>query len=145
MLYKSSKQIMDRTTRELKPEFTFDTDGERMVWRQYFDDGAYNTRYFSRSQMCIILHVHYIEDKNPDRLQKLVDSGELYDYLTDLYERVEDAVIMLDINDLHILCHSPVDSLIDPINDLSVILSNVILNVYYYKCFIIHFYHSHKF
>ena len=92
MLYKSSKQIMDRTTRELKPEFTFDTDGERMVWRQYFDDGAYNTRYFSRSQMCIILHVHYIEDKNPDRLQKLVDSGELYDYLTDLYDRVEDAV-----------------------------------------------------
>ena len=40
---------------------------------------------------------------------------------------------MLDINDLHILFQSPVDSLIDSINDLSVILSNVVLNVNYYN------------
>ena len=87
---------MDRTSHEIKPEFTFDTDMEAnngsMVWRQYFEDGAYNTRFISRSQMCLILHIHYIEEKNTDRLQKLIDSGELYDYLTDLYDRVEDAV-----------------------------------------------------
>ena len=40
----------------------------------------------------MIYHIHYIEDKNPGRLQQLVDSGELYKYLMDLHERVEDAV-----------------------------------------------------
>ena len=93
MLYKSSKQIMDSTSHELKPEFTFDTDGERMVWRQYFEDGTRNTRYIDKPfYSCLIYHVHYIEDKNPGRLQQLVDSGELYKYLMDLHERVEDAV-----------------------------------------------------
>ena len=47
-------------------------------------------------------------------------------------------IIMLDIDDLHILCHSPVDSLIDTINDLFVVLSNVILNVNYHQRFVSH-------
>ena len=88
---------MDKTSHEIKPEFTFDTDMEAnngsMVWRQYFEDGTHNTRRIgSKWYDCLISHIQYIEDKNPDRLQKLVDSGELYDYLMDLYDRVEDAI-----------------------------------------------------
>lgn len=97
MLYTSSRLIMNKKTNELIPEFTFDTDlaanDDSMVWRHYFEDGTHNTRRIGRiSHTCLIYHIHYIEDKNPGRLQLLVDSGELYNYLMDLYDRVEDAV-----------------------------------------------------
>ena len=47
-------------------------------------------------------------------------------------------IVMLDIDDLHILCHGPVDSQIDPIDDLSVVLSNVILNINHHQRFVSH-------
>ena len=97
MLYESKKQIMLKSEGKIIHEFTFDTDlsgnNDKMVWTQYFEDGTRNTRYIDRQfRSCLIYHIHHIEQKNPDRLQQLVDSGELYDYLCDLYDRVEDAV-----------------------------------------------------
>ncbi len=97
MLYKSKKQIMLKADGEIINEYTFDSDisanGDSMVWTHYFEDGTKNTRYIGRTlYSCLIYHIHYIEDRNPDRLRRLVDSGELYKYLMDLYDRVEDAV-----------------------------------------------------
>lgn len=97
MLYESKKQIMLIPEGDIVPEYTFDTDltanKDQMVWTHYFEDGTRNTRYIDRCfQPCLIYHIHHIEEKNPDRLQRLVDSGKLYDYLIDLYNRVEDAV-----------------------------------------------------
>ena len=97
MLYKSEKQIKNKITGKVYPVFTFDSDTEAndgyMVWVHWFDDGARNTRYISKNQRtCLVYHIHHIESKNPDRIQRLVDSGELYDYLMDLYDRVDDAV-----------------------------------------------------
>lgn len=40
----------------------------------------------------IKLHLHYVEEYHPERLQKLVDEGEIYKYLDELDIKVTDAV-----------------------------------------------------
>ena len=41
---------------------------------------------------CVKYHLHYCEENYPERLQKLVDSGEIYRYLNELDIKVTDAV-----------------------------------------------------
>ena len=41
---------------------------------------------------CVKYHLHYCEEYYPERLQNLVDSGEIYSYLNDLDIKVTDAV-----------------------------------------------------
>ncbi len=41
---------------------------------------------------CVKYHLHYCEEHYPERLQKLVDSGEIYRYLNELDIKVTDAV-----------------------------------------------------
>ena len=41
---------------------------------------------------CVKYHLHYCEEYFPERLQKLVDSGEIYRYLEELDIKVTDAV-----------------------------------------------------
>ncbi|MBQ9199659.1 MAG: hypothetical protein IJ141_05720 [Lachnospiraceae bacterium] len=40
----------------------------------------------------ICYHLHYSEEDNPERLQRLVDNGEIFQYLSDLDNRVFDAL-----------------------------------------------------
>ena len=37
-------------------------------------------------------HLHYVEEYAPERLQKLVDNGEIFQYLTDFDHKVFDAL-----------------------------------------------------
>ena len=41
---------------------------------------------------CVKYHLHYCEEYFPERLQNLVDSGEIYNYINELDIKVTDAV-----------------------------------------------------
>lgn len=40
----------------------------------------------------IELHLHYVEEYHPERLQRLVDEGEIYKYLDELDIKITDAL-----------------------------------------------------
>lgn len=69
-----------------------------MVGRYRYTDG--NTQEAEKRQNRTLrlpyrsdsYHLHYLEDEHPERLQKLVDEGEIYKYLDDLDTKVTDAV-----------------------------------------------------
>ena len=71
------------------PVWSVDTDTQTVTHKKQ-KKGRIERYVFHTDQ--IRYHLHYLEDEHPERLQKLVDDGEIYKYLDDLDTRVTDAV-----------------------------------------------------
>lgn len=83
MIFKS-KQTVDG-----EPLWEVDTDTQTV--RHINTKTAKVERYVFHTNH-IKLHLHYVEEYHPERLQKLVDEGEIYKYLDELDIKITDAV-----------------------------------------------------
>lgn len=71
------------------PEWELNTDTQT-VRRVNSKTGKQERYVFHTDQ--IRYHLHYVEEEQPERLQKLVDDGDIYRYLDELDIKVTDAV-----------------------------------------------------
>lgn len=83
MIFKSEKTINGA------PVWEVDTDTQTV--RHINPKTGETERYVFHTDQ-IKYHLHYVEEKQPERLQKLVDEGEIYKYLDELDTKVTDAV-----------------------------------------------------
>ena len=82
MIFESRNKVGD------KPEWSVDTDKQTVTHTR--PDGETEENSFSSDW--IRYHLHYCEENRPERLQRLVDNGEIFQYLSDLDNRVFDAL-----------------------------------------------------
>lgn len=83
MLFQSNKTVNGI------PEWELDTDTQTV---RHTDPGTgVQERYVFHTDH-IRYHLHYVEEEQPERLQKLVDDGEIYRYLDELETKVTDAL-----------------------------------------------------
>lgn len=83
MIFRSKKAINGT------PAWELDTDTQTV--RHINPKTAEIERYVFHTDQ-IRYHLHYVEEYQPERLQRLVDEGEIYKYLDDLDIKVTDAV-----------------------------------------------------
>ncbi len=83
MIFKS-KQTVDGT-----PIWEVNTDTQTVYYR---NPKAGETERYSFHADHIQYHLHHLEEYKPEKLQQLVDEGEIYRYLDDLDTKVTDAV-----------------------------------------------------
>lgn len=83
MIFESKKRANNNLA-----EWVLDTDRQTVVHTD--GDGNVTTRSFYED--CVAYHLKYRAEENPDSLQKLVDKGEILNYLDDFREKVTDAV-----------------------------------------------------
>ena len=83
MVFNSSKMVFDA------PMWSVDTDTQTVTYKKP-KSGRVERYVFHTDQ--IRYHLHFLEEYHPERLQKLVDDGEIYKYLDDLDIKVTDAV-----------------------------------------------------
>ena len=82
MIFESKQTVNDR------PVWSVDTD--KLTVTHVTKTGE--TEHHSFWHDCVKYHLHYCEEYYPERLQNLVDSGEIYSYLNELDIKVTDAV-----------------------------------------------------
>lgn len=82
MIYKSKNTVSGI------PEWEFDTD--TLEIQHITETGDEELSKFGSDW--VKYHVHYSENNYPERLQKLVDNGEIYDYIKDLDTKVGEAI-----------------------------------------------------
>ena len=91
----------------------------------------------ARQSITLCLHKDVIRYHLQFRHQLLATSARLE------RTRASCDVVVLDIDDMHPLKYCLVDSSIDVVNDVAVVLGDVILDVDNYKCFCIHIFSFH--
>lgn len=88
MIFKS-KELVTVPERGEMPLWAIDTDTQTVT---HIHPRTFETEEHKFFRDYIRYHLHYVEDTNPDRLQRLVDDGEIYQYLSELDTKVFDAV-----------------------------------------------------
>ena len=88
MIFKS-KELVNVPDRGEMPVWSVDTDTQTVTHVHPKTFKAEEHRFF---RDYIRYHLHYSEEKNPERLQRLVDNGEIFQYLSDLDNKVFDAL-----------------------------------------------------
>ncbi len=88
MIFKS-KELVTVPERGEMPLWAVDTDTQTVT---HIHPRTFETEEHKFFCDYIRYHLHYVEDTNPDRLQRLVDNGEIYQYLSELDTKVFDAV-----------------------------------------------------
>lgn len=88
MIFKS-KELVNVPERGEMPVWSVDTDTQTVTHVHPKTFKAEEHRFF---RDYIRYHLHYSEEKNPERLQRLVDNGEIFQYLSDLDNKVFDAL-----------------------------------------------------
>ena len=83
MVFKSKNTVNNA------PEWELDTDTQTV--RHINPKSGTKERYTFHTDQ-ITYHLHYVEERQPERLQKLVDEGEIYNYLDELDTKVTDAL-----------------------------------------------------
>lgn len=71
------------------PAWELDTDTQTV--RHIYPKTSKVERYVFHTDH-IELHLHYVEEYHPERLQRLVDEGEIYKYLDELDIKITDAL-----------------------------------------------------
>ena len=71
------------------PVWSVDTDTQTVT---HIHPKTFETEEHKFFHDYIRYHLHYLEDEAPHKLQRLVDNGEIYQYLSDLDTKVFDAV-----------------------------------------------------
>lgn len=88
MVFKS-KELVNVPERGEMPVWSVDTDTQTVT---HVHPKTFKTEEHRFYHDYIRYHLHYSEEKNPERLQRLVDNGEIFQYLSDLDNRVFDAL-----------------------------------------------------
>lgn len=88
MIFKS-KELVNVPDRGEMPVWSVDTDTQTVTHVHPKTFKIEEHRFF---RDYIRYHLHYSEEENPERLQKLVDNGEIFQYLSDLDNKVFDAI-----------------------------------------------------
>ena len=88
MIFKS-KELVNVPDRGEMPVWSVDTDTQTVTHVHPKTFKTEEHRFFCDY---IRYHLHYSEEENPERLQRLVDNGEIFQYLSDLDNKVFDAL-----------------------------------------------------
>ena len=88
MIFKS-KELVNVPDRGEMPVWSVDTDTQTVTHVHPKTFRAEEHRFF---RDYIRYHLHYSEEENPERLQRLVDNGEIFQYLSDIDNKVFDAL-----------------------------------------------------
>lgn len=88
MIFKS-KELVNVPERGEMPVWSVDTDTQTVTHVHPKTFKAEEHHFF---RDYIRYHLHYSEEENPERLQRLVDNGEIFQYLSDLDNKVFDAL-----------------------------------------------------
>ena len=88
MIFKS-KELVNVPDRGEMPVWSVDTDTQTVT---HVHPKTFKTEEHRFYHDYIRYHLHYSEEENPERLQRLVDNGEIFQYLSDLDNRVFDAL-----------------------------------------------------
>lgn len=88
MVFKS-KELVNVPERGEMPVWSVDTDTQTVT---HVHPKTFKTEEHRFYHDYIRYHLHYSEEENPERLQRLVDNGEIFQYLSDLDNRVFDAL-----------------------------------------------------
>ena len=84
-----SKVLVNVPDRGEMPVWSVDTDTQTVT---HVHPKTFKTEEHRFFRDYIRYHLHYSEEENPERLQRLVDNGEIFQYLSDLDNRVFDAL-----------------------------------------------------
>lgn len=88
MIFKS-KELVNVPDRGEMPVWSVDTDTQTVT---HVHPKTFKTEEHRFFHDYIRYHLHYSEEENPERLQRLVDNGEIFQYLSDLDNKVFDAL-----------------------------------------------------
>ena len=88
MIFKS-KELVNVPDRGEMPVWSVDTDTQTVT---HVHTKTFKTEEHRFFRDYIRYHLHYSEDENPERLQRLVDNGEIFQYLSELDNKVFDAL-----------------------------------------------------
>ena len=88
MIFKS-KELVNVPERGEMPVWSVDTDTQTVT---HVHPKTFKTEEHRFYHDYIRYHLHYSEEENPERLQRLVDNGEIFQYLSDLDNKVFDAL-----------------------------------------------------
>ena len=88
MIFKS-KELVNVPDRGEMPVWSVDTDTQTVT---HVHPKTFKTEEHRFFHDYICYHLHYSEEDNPERLQRLVDNGEIFQYLSDLDNRVFEAL-----------------------------------------------------
>ncbi len=97
MVFKS-KELVNVPERGEMPVWSVDTDTQTVT---HFHPKTFKTEEHRFFRDYIRYHLHYSEEENPERLQRLVDNGEIFQYLSDLDNRVFDALDSQEFQEAH--------------------------------------------
>ena len=88
MIYKSNELIVG-VDQEPISLWSVDTDTQTVT---HIHPKTFKTEEHCFFRDYIRYHLHYVEENNPERLQRLVDNGEIYQYLSELDNKVFEAL-----------------------------------------------------
>ena len=88
-IFKSKETAYDPHTKKNVPFWTLDTAA---CCVKHFNEGTHETESTSFHTDCIQYHLSYSASKHPEGLQRLVDDGNVIEYLDDLEKHVIEAI-----------------------------------------------------
>ena len=88
MIFKSNELIVG-VDQEPIPVWSVDTDTQTVT---HIHPKTLETEEHRFFRDYIRYHLHYVEENNPERLQRLVDNGKIYQYLSELDNKVFEAL-----------------------------------------------------
>ena len=89
MIFRSESMVY-QNDRYTVPVWVLDTDTQTVI---YTNPETFEEQHWQFHTDHIRYHLHYCEEYRPERLQSLVNSGEIYKYLDELDTKVTDALM----------------------------------------------------
>lgn len=87
--FKSEQTVFDSRKKRNVPVWQLDTN--TLTVKHYItESGAFEEKTYNSDQ--VKYHIHFSENKNPDRLRRLVNNGKIIEYLDELETSVNDAL-----------------------------------------------------
>ena len=90
MIFKSETMVYDKAAMKyVAPVWELDTEAHKVL---HTDETTLETSEEFFHEVCIRYHLKYVAEHCPEKLQQLVNTGEILDYLNNLSDAVFDAV-----------------------------------------------------
>lgn len=90
MVFKSEKRFYDKSAQKYTlPLWTFDTELHQVT---VVNEKTGKVKKYDFYSIYARYHVDYVMKSQPERLEKLVNEGKIYDYLADIEEKTREAI-----------------------------------------------------
>ena len=89
MIFESKNKVYDDKNVRYIAEWSVDTDTQTVT---HTDKNTLEVKEWSFHEDFIRYHLHYREEYSPELLQKVIDNGDILQYLEDLVEMVTDKI-----------------------------------------------------